>query len=92
MVDVTDEDRAAGAEIVGTKSDWPHSPDRELPLLILDRLADDTAFMQALVAYGEARYRKGVEDAAKVCENECDEVRFEDRNAIARNIRKLGAV
>ena len=34
-------------------------------------------------------YRKGVEDAARVCENECDEVRFEDRNAIARNIRKL---
>jgi hypothetical protein len=46
--------------------------------------------MAALIAYGEACYRKGVDDAARLCENECDEVRFEDRNAIARRIRKLG--
>ena len=48
------------------------------------------AVMTAILAYGEAIYRKGVEDAARMCENECDEVRFEDRNTIARNIRKLG--
>jgi len=94
MVDVTDEDRAAGAELASTKNDWPRSPDRELSLLILDRLADDTAFMQVLVAYGEARYRKGVEDAARVAEEwfPGDSAKRYPTHAVVDSIRKLGAV
>ena len=76
MVDVTDEDRAAADTLA-------HQ------ICGCATQSQHKADMAALLAYGEARYRKGVEDAARVCENECDEVRFEDRNAIARNIRKL---
>ena len=78
MVDAIDEDRAAA--IAAFEVIRGHT------VTAVEALAG------CFKAYGEARYRKGVEDAARVCENECDEVRFEDRNAIARNIRKLGAV
>ena len=76
MVDVTDEDRAAADTLA-------HQ------ICGCATTAQHNADMAAILAYGEARYRKGVEDAARVVEIGMYNAGFRAQPVLVEAIRKL---